>query len=49
VELKNPIDNFFDKVMVNAENKKVKSNRHSLLNQLYLALNSVADISKLLS
>ena len=49
VELKNPIDNFFDKVMVNAENNKVKSNRHSLLNQLYLALNSVADISKLLS
>ncbi len=48
MELKNPIDNFFDKVMVNAENKKVKSNRHSLLNQLYLALNSVADISKLI-
>ena len=48
VELKDPIDKFFDKVMVNAENEKIKSNRHSLLNQLYLALNSVADISKLI-
>ena len=48
VELKDPIDKFFDKVMVNSENEKIKSNRHSLLNQLYLALNSVADISKLI-
>jgi glycyl-tRNA synthetase beta chain len=49
VELKGPIDNFFNKVMVNSEDDKVKSNRHSLLNQLYLSLNSVADISKLVS
>ena len=47
VYLKNPIDQFFEKVMVNSEDEKIKNNRHNLLKQLHISLNSVADISKL--
>jgi len=47
VDLKNPIDQFFENVMVNSENEKIKINRHNLLKQLHISLNSVADISKL--
>jgi len=47
VELKNPIDNFFENVMVNSGDEKIKMNRHNLLKQLHISLNSVADISKL--
>ena len=47
VELKEPIDQFFENVMVNSENKKIRNNRHNLLNQLHISLNRVADISKL--
>ena len=47
VDLKNPIDEFFENVMVNSEDEKIKINRHSLLAQLHISLNSVADISKL--
>ena len=47
VELKNPIDDFFENVMVNSEDQKIKINRHNLLKQLHISLNSVADISKL--
>jgi len=47
VELKDPIDQFFENVMVNSDDKKIKINRHNLLNQLHISLNSVADISKL--
>ena len=47
VELKNPIDDFFENVMVNSKDEKIKINRHNLLKKLHLALNSVADISKL--
>ena len=49
VELKNPIDNFFDKVMVNDKDIDTKNNRHNLLLQLHEILNSVADISKVSS
>ena len=45
--LKDPIDNFFDKVMVNAENVEVKNNRHNLLIKLHQTLNCVADISRI--
>ena len=41
------IDNFFDKVMVNAENVEVKNNRHNLLIKLHQTLNCVADISRI--
>ena len=47
VELKDPIDQFFENVMVNSDDEKIKINRHNLLSQLHISLNSVADISKL--
>ncbi len=49
VELKKPIDNFFDKVMVNDKDINIKNNRHNLLIQLHEILNCVADISKVTS
>lgn len=47
--LKAPVDDFFDNVMVNAEDVDLKNNRLALLNQLHLAMNRVADLSKLAS
>jgi len=47
VKLKNSIDEFFDHVMVNAEEDKVKQNRYNLLKMLKDTMNAVADISKL--
>lgn len=49
IELKDPIDDFFAKIMVNSENEKVKVNRHNLLIKLHKEMNCVADISKLSS
>lgn len=46
-ELKEPIDNFFDKVMVNADDPKVKENRLHLLQQLHNLIGKTADISVL--
>ncbi|NVK10677.1 MAG: glycine--tRNA ligase subunit beta [Gammaproteobacteria bacterium] len=46
-QLRDPIDTFFDDVMVNAEDESVKRNRYALLQQLRNALTSVADISRL--
>ena len=43
--LKEPIDYFFDKVLINTENKAVKNNRLVLLNQLHQLFIQVADIS----
>ena len=48
-KLKEPVDAFFDHVMVNVEDKKLRSNRLALLAQLHGAMNRVADISKLAS
>ena len=48
-ELKTPVDDFFDNVMVNAEDVDLKNNRLALLNQLHQAMNRVADLSKLAS
>jgi glycyl-tRNA synthetase beta chain len=45
--LKDPVDAFFDSVMVNAEDKDLRNNRLALLAQLHAAMNRVADISKL--
>jgi glycyl-tRNA synthetase beta chain len=42
-----PVDAFFDKVMVNADDPKIRANRHALLRRLDGLLNQVADISKL--
>jgi glycyl-tRNA synthetase beta chain len=49
VILNTPINNFFEKVMVNTDDTKIKNNRYSLLYKLRQNLNCVADISKLAS
>ena len=45
--LKAPVDAFFDGVMVNAENPKLRANRLALLSDLHALMNKVADLSKL--
>jgi glycyl-tRNA synthetase beta chain len=45
--LKEPVDAFFDQVMVMVENSSVKKNRLALLKQLQSLLSGVADISLL--
>jgi glycyl-tRNA synthetase beta chain len=45
--LKTPVDDFFDKVMVMAEQETLRRNRLALLNDLSTAMNRFADISKL--
>ncbi len=45
--LKAPVDNFFDAVMVNAEDAALRANRLGLLAVLHQAMNQVADLSKL--
>ena len=46
-ELKPAVDAFFDKVMVNADDEKIRNNRLSLLNNLRNLFLSIADISHL--
>ena len=45
--LKNPVDSFFDKVMVMVDDKKLRENRLALLSDMQNAMNRFADISKL--
>jgi glycyl-tRNA synthetase beta chain len=45
--LRAPVDAFFDSVMVNAEDPKLRANRLALLQSLHTAMNRVADLSKL--
>ncbi len=45
--LKAPVDDFFDTVMVMADDPVLRSNRLALLRDLRAAMNKVADISKL--
>ena len=45
--LRADVDTFFDKVLVNAEDPKLRAARLGLLNELGAAMNKVADISKL--
>jgi glycyl-tRNA synthetase beta chain len=45
--LKQPVDAFFDGVMVNAEDPALRNNRLALLARLHAAMNRVADLSKL--
>ena len=45
--LKDPVDTFFDQVMVNADDPALKANRLGLLAQLHQAMNRVADLSRL--
>ena len=43
--LTKPIDHFFEKIMINHDDLKIKHNRHELLAKLSSNLNMVADIS----
>ena len=45
--LRAPVDKFFDDVMVNAEDPKVRANRLGLLATLHGVMNRVADLSRL--
>jgi glycyl-tRNA synthetase beta chain len=47
--LKAPVDAFFDKVMVNADDPALRANRLRLLSMLHAAMNRVADLSRLAS
>lgn len=45
--LKAPVDAFFEQVMVNADDPALRANRLGLLAALHLAMNRVADLSRL--
>jgi glycyl-tRNA synthetase beta chain len=45
--LKNPVDAFFDKVMVMDKDPRVRANRIAFLGTLHGTMNSIADLSKL--
>ncbi|MEK7736673.1 MAG: glycine--tRNA ligase subunit beta, partial [Pseudomonadota bacterium] len=45
--LREPVDSFFDKVMVNVEDPQLRANRLGLLSTLHQAMNQVADLSRL--
>jgi glycyl-tRNA synthetase beta chain len=45
--LKESIDDFFDNVMVNAEDKKIKDNRKNLISLIYREFLKVADIKEI--
>ena len=47
--LREPVDAFFEHVMVNAEQAELRRNRLVLLQQLHQAMNRVADLSRLAS
>jgi glycyl-tRNA synthetase beta chain len=47
IQLKKPIDDFFDKVMVMIEDKKIRDNRLALLSQISQLFLRIADFSKL--
>jgi glycyl-tRNA synthetase beta chain len=46
-QLKVPVDAFFDGVMVNVDDAKLRENRLALLADLHALMNKVADLSKL--
>jgi glycyl-tRNA synthetase beta chain len=45
--LKGPVDDFFDRVMVNVDDAALRANRLGLLATLHAAMNRVADLSRL--
>jgi glycyl-tRNA synthetase beta chain len=49
IDLKDSIDSFFDNVMVNTDDDKLKSSRLALIRKIRLLFLSVADISYLSS
>ena len=46
-QVREPVDAFFNDVMVMAENSKVRANRIALLRELHSLMNQVADLSRL--
>ena len=46
-KLRKPVDDFFDNVTVNCQDKDVRKNRLHLLSQLRQFLNNVANFSKI--
>ena len=46
-ELRAPVDAFFDKILVNADDAKVRENRLKLLSEIRAATATVADFSKI--
>ena len=46
-ELRRPIDTFFDKVIVNADDPKIRKNRLNLLSNIHRSIARVADFSKI--
>ena len=47
IHLSEPIDNFFEDTMVNADDTDIKHNRHLLLSELNKAMNIIANLSVL--
>ena len=45
--LKTPIDNFFDNIMVNVDDERLRNCRLSLLEEFHKIMNQIADLSKL--
>ena len=45
--LKPKIDNFFDNVMVNVEDEKIKTNRKNLISSIYKTFKEIADIKEI--
>ena len=45
--LKPQLDNFFEKVFVNHEDEKIKTNRKNLIAQVYLGFRNIADIKEI--
>ena len=49
VVLKEPIDNFFDKVMVMVDDEKIKNNRLGLLRKIHDSMIKICDLSKIVN
>lgn len=49
VTLKDPIDNFFEKVMVMVEDESIRNNRLGLLKKIYDSMRKVCDLSKIVN
>jgi glycyl-tRNA synthetase beta chain len=45
--LRQPVDNFFDRVTVNCDDKALRENRLRLLARIVAAMNQVADFSQI--
>ncbi len=45
--MKPELDNFFEKVFVNHEDEKIKTNRKNTIALIYLAFKKIADIKEI--